>query len=79
MVSCGPPIDGMRLRVVDSSGHEVDAGLVGEIQISGASVMAGYLGRGWGHRPGRRPGTTPVIADSSAVENFSWWVGERRC
>lgn len=43
MVSCGPPIDGMRLRVVDSSGHEVDAGLVGEIQISGASVMAGYL------------------------------------
>lgn len=43
LVSCGPPIDGMRTRVVDSGGDEVDDGAVGEIQISGPSVMAGYL------------------------------------
>lgn len=43
LVSCGPPIDGMCIRVVDSSGVGVDEGAVGEIQISGPSVMAGYL------------------------------------
>lgn len=47
MVSCGSPIDGMSIRIVD-----------GEIQISGPSVMLGYLNRdgsltrppdGWHH------------------------------
>ena len=42
-VSCGPPIDGMRVRIVDSRGIEMDEGAVGEIQISGPSVMSGYL------------------------------------
>lgn len=43
LVSCGPPIDGMRIRIVDSDGAQPDEGTVGEIQISGPSVMAGYL------------------------------------
>jgi acyl-CoA synthetase (AMP-forming)/AMP-acid ligase II len=43
LVSCGPPIDGMRVRIVTSTGVGVDEGAVGEIQISGPSVMAGYL------------------------------------
>lgn len=43
LVSCGPPIDGMRVRVVDPDGAQLDEGAVGDIQISGPSVMAGYL------------------------------------
>ncbi len=43
LVSCGPPIDGMRVRIVDPCGDEVGGDAVGEIQISGPSVMAGYL------------------------------------
>ncbi len=43
LVSCGPPIDGMCVRIVDSNGAHVGEGEVGEIQISGPSVMAGYL------------------------------------
>ena len=39
LVSCGPPIDGMRVRIVDSDGA-TRMGTVGEIQISGPSVMA---------------------------------------
>ena len=42
LVSCGPPIDGMRLSVVDPDGVEVSPGTVGEIRISGPSVMVGY-------------------------------------
>ena len=43
LVSCGPPIDGMCVRVVESGGAEVGDGVIGEIKISGPSVMAGYL------------------------------------
>jgi fatty-acyl-CoA synthase len=43
LVSCGPPIAGMRVRIVDPGGAQLDEGTVGEIQISGPSVMAGYL------------------------------------
>ncbi len=43
LVSCGRPIDGMSVRLVDSVGGEVGDDAVGEIQISGPSVMAGYL------------------------------------
>ena len=46
LVSCGAPIDGMRVRVVDSGGADVGDGVIGEIQISGLSVMAGYLAPG---------------------------------
>ena len=43
LISCGAPIDVMRIRIVDRSGEETPAGGVGDIQISGPSVMAGYL------------------------------------
>lgn len=42
LVSCGPPIEGMRLSVVDPDGVQVSPGTVGEIRISGPSVMIGY-------------------------------------
>ena len=42
LVSCGTPIEGMRLSVVDTDGVEVAPGTVGEIRISGPSVMIGY-------------------------------------
>jgi len=42
LVSCGAPVDGMRIAVVDAGGTEVGPGTVGEIRISGASVMVGY-------------------------------------
>lgn len=44
LVSCGPPIAGMRVRVVDSRGADAGDGVIGDIRISGPSVMAGYLG-----------------------------------
>lgn len=43
LVSCGPPIEGMAVRVVDSSGVDTADGVIGDIRISGPSVMAGYL------------------------------------
>lgn len=42
LVSCGPPVDGLRVSVVDSAGVEANPGVVGDIRISGPSVMAGY-------------------------------------
>jgi long-chain acyl-CoA synthetase len=43
--SIGTPISGVRMRVVDNSGHDVPQGEVGEIVISGPNVMRGYWGR----------------------------------
>lgn len=42
LVSCGRPVDGMRVSIVDPGGDPVAAGEVGEIRISGPSLMAGY-------------------------------------
>ncbi len=44
LVSCGSPIEGMRIRIVDSHGADADEGAVGDIWIGGPSVMVGYLG-----------------------------------
>ncbi len=38
----GPATEGTELRIVDESGEEVDAGLVGEIQVRGEQVFPGY-------------------------------------
>ncbi len=53
-VSCGSPIDGMRVSVRDAHGVEVNPGSVGDIRISGASVMTGYRRSDGtvGHPPG---------------------------
>lgn len=42
VVSCGAPVDGMRVRITGADGGEVPAGVTGDIQISGPSVMLGY-------------------------------------
>jgi acyl-CoA synthetase (AMP-forming)/AMP-acid ligase II len=42
LVSCGPPLDGVRLRIVDRSGVELPPGHVGEIAVSGPAVADGY-------------------------------------
>jgi len=42
VVSCGAPIDGMRVRITGPDGGEVPDGVVGDIRISGPSVMLGY-------------------------------------
>ena len=43
--SCGRPVAGVELRIVDGDGRELPAGEVGEIQIRSASLMTGY----WKH------------------------------
>jgi long-chain acyl-CoA synthetase len=43
--SIGTPIRDVQMRVVDSDGHEVPQGEVGEIVIRGPNVMKGYWGR----------------------------------
>jgi len=40
--SIGTPIRGVQMRVVDSLGHEIPRGEVGEIVIRGHNVMKGY-------------------------------------
>src|SRR5256886_3076059 len=43
--SIGTPIRGVQMRVVDSRGHEVPRGEIGEIVIRGHNVMKGYWRR----------------------------------
>ncbi|MCG8670482.1 MAG: AMP-binding protein, partial [Pseudomonadales bacterium] len=40
--SCGKPLPGIQIKVVDQTGKEVDMGAVGEITIKSASMMVGY-------------------------------------
>lgn len=42
LVSCGPPVDGVLVRIVDSAGAIVPPGATGDVQVRGASIMLGY-------------------------------------
>ena len=41
--SAGLPLDNLQVRIVDEQGRELSGGEVGEIQVRGPSVCAGYL------------------------------------
>ncbi len=41
----GPPLSGVSLRVVDEDGAALPPGKVGEVEIQGENVLAGYWGR----------------------------------
>ena len=43
MVSCGRPVPGMGMRTADADGTRCPEGTIGEVQISGPAVTAGYL------------------------------------
>jgi fatty-acyl-CoA synthase len=43
LVGCGPPFPGHAIRIVDDRGHQLGERAVGEILVSGPSVMRGYL------------------------------------
>jgi acyl-CoA synthetase (AMP-forming)/AMP-acid ligase II len=43
VTTCGRPVPGVELRLVDGSGGDVAAGARGEVLVRGPSVMAGYL------------------------------------
>lgn len=44
VVSCGPPVAGVEVRIGDAAGAPLDEGTVGEVQIGGSPVTSGYLG-----------------------------------
>ncbi len=43
MVSCGRPISGHQVRIVDSSGREVGDGIEGRLEFKGPSATSGYF------------------------------------
>lgn len=43
VVSCGKVVDGLEIRIVTPDGARSPDGTVGDIQVKGPSVMAGYL------------------------------------
>lgn len=44
-VSCGRPLKGMKVKIIDSKGNNLPERAVGEIIISGPSICQGYLNR----------------------------------
>jgi long-chain acyl-CoA synthetase len=42
MGSCGLPVPGLAVRLVDASGRDVDSGTEGELILRGPNVMSGY-------------------------------------
>lgn len=42
--SCGRPIQGVSLRIVDEDGRDVPTGVVGEVLLAGPNIMKGYWG-----------------------------------
>ncbi len=58
LLSCGRAVPGVTLRVVDDSGADVPAGVVGEVIARGANIMVGY----W-----RKP------AETGAVLKDGWY------
>jgi fatty-acyl-CoA synthase len=42
VLSCGPPVEGVRLRICDPQGTELPDGRIGEIHITGPFLFSGY-------------------------------------
>ena len=63
--TCGRPLAGIEVEVVDTAGEPVPAGERGEVRVRAASVMAGYLDDPDGHR-GRRSATAGCTPATSA-------------
>jgi acyl-CoA synthetase (AMP-forming)/AMP-acid ligase II len=55
LLSCGKPVPGVELRVLDAAGNDVKQGEVGEIVLRGACIMRGY----W-----RQPAATAAALDA---------------
>lgn len=51
-VSCGAPVEGVSVRVVDAAGADLGEGRVGEIVIASATLLNAYY---------RRPDLTPIV------------------
>ncbi|MGI5152110.1 AMP-binding protein [Plantactinospora sp. CA-294935] len=43
LVGCGPPLRDVRVDIVGEDGRPVEAGVLGEIELRGGSVAAGYV------------------------------------
>lgn len=43
-ISCGPPLDGVDVRIADEAGADVPNTEIGRVLVRGPSVMRGYLG-----------------------------------
>ncbi len=60
--SCGVPVMGVRVRVLDKDGRALPRGQIGEIALRGPNVMSGY----W-----RKPAET-----AAALRNGEFWTGD---
>ncbi|MCM3882733.1 AMP-binding protein [Frankia sp. R82] len=67
LVGLGRPVRGMRLRIVDEQGRELPDGTVGEIEIAGDAVTAGYLTAGADPRTLTAPASAPASLAAVAV------------
>jgi malonyl-CoA/methylmalonyl-CoA synthetase len=41
----GPPLPGIEVRIVDEAGRQVEAGVIGQLQVRGPNVFSGYWKR----------------------------------
>ena len=55
LLSCGQPVPGVELRIVDANGRDVPQGAVGEVTVRAAFVMRGY----W-----NQPDATAAVLDA---------------
>ncbi|MEV6236204.1 SDR family NAD(P)-dependent oxidoreductase [Lentzea sp. NPDC051838] len=49
LISCGLPVPGVSVRIVDPAGADVPPGAEGEVWVSGPNVVASVLRDGWYH------------------------------
>ncbi|NJN65047.1 MAG: long-chain fatty acid--CoA ligase, partial [Acidobacteria bacterium] len=77
--SCGRPIRGVRLRIVDDEGRDLPPGATGEVLIAGPNVMLGYWNEPELTRETLRDGWL-YTGDLGRVddEGFLYLVGRKR-
>ena len=70
--SCGRPMPGMDVRILDAEGNDVPRGAIGEICCRGPALMKGYWkARGGPRRRSRTAGCTPVTPVTSTTKASS--------
>jgi long-chain acyl-CoA synthetase len=77
--SCGLPLDGIDVRIVDSEGRDVPEGETGEIAIRGASAFLGYWNDAEATQAVRPDGWLRTgDLGSRDADGFIWFKGRKK-
>ncbi|MBB6254967.1 type I polyketide synthase [Nitrospirillum iridis] len=77
-LSLGPPIPGAAIRITDDEGHELPAGELGLLELSGPSVTQGYYDNAEANAEALKPGGWFATGDLAYIVDGELYITGRK-